>query len=137
MPNNNYEEIRQKYVKHYVAGNAAGLAELFTEDCLMLAPDAPMAMGKAEAQAIYEEQFNKMAPSALSINPTDEVTLGDWGYGAGTWIATATVKATDAVVQLEGKYLNVVKRQPDGNWKIHRHTWNAPTQAATAGAPQG
>lgn len=137
MSHHHYEEIRQKYIDRYVAGDAAGLAKLFSEDCLMLPPDTPVAVGNAEVQALYEELFSQIAPSAMTIKPTEEVTVGDWGYGAGSWTVTAILKATEAPVNLEGKYLNVVKRQADGTWKIHRHAWNAPTQLAAMAAPRG
>jgi len=137
MSDQHYEKIRQRYIEFYVAGNAAGIAQIFTDDGFLLPPDNPIARGKAGVQAFYEEQLMQLTPSSLSISPEEEAVMGDWGYGAGTWAATATLKATGATVRLDGKYLNVVKRQADGSWKIHRHTWNAPTQLAAMAASQG
>jgi uncharacterized protein (TIGR02246 family) len=137
MSHHHYEETRQKMIECYVAGNAAGIAHLFTDDCFMLPPDNPIAMGKAGVQAVYEEQFAQMTPLTMSISAEEETVMGDWGYGAGTWTVTATLQTTGATVKLEGKYLNVLKRQADGGWKIHRHTWNAPTQLAAMAASRG
>ena len=136
MSQQHFQEIRQRYIEFYVAGNAAGLAGIFTGDSLLLPPDNPIAIGSAAIQAFYEEQFAHMAPSSLSVSPEEEAVLGDWGYGAGTWTATATLKATGETVRMDGKYLNIVRRQADGGWKIHRHAWNAPTQLAAVAASQ-
>jgi ketosteroid isomerase-like protein len=136
MSHHHYEEVRQKYVEFYVAGNAAGLAQLFTDDSVTFPPDAPIAKKRAGVQAFYEEQFSQLTPSSLSIDPEEETVMGEWGYGGGTYTATVKLKATGATHQFEGRYLNIMKRQSDGGWKIHRHTWNAPTQLAAMAASQ-
>ena len=136
MANNLFPEIRQQYIEAYVAGNSAAIAQLFTADCVMLPPDGPIATGHSSVKDFYEGQMAQLTPSSLAINPEEEVVMGDWGYGAGIWRANATLKATGDVVELEGKYLNIMQRQPDGAWKIHRHSWNAPTQLSAMAAAQ-
>lgn len=132
-----FRAIRDRYIEAYVARDAAGLASLFTENCIVLPPDNPVIRGKAGIQAFYQEEFTQLHPSSLNIQAEEEVVFGDWGNGCGTWAVAATLKATGAAVAIEGKYANVVKRQADGVWKIHRHTWNAPTQFAAMAAPRG
>jgi uncharacterized protein (TIGR02246 family) len=134
MPDQLYEDLRRKYVAAYTAADAAGIAGNFTEDCIVFPPDSGIVSGRAGLRALYEEQFSVLRPSSLTILPEEERDLGDWGYGAGRWQATVTLVPTGRQVQLEGKYLNLLKRQADGSWKIFRHTWNAPTQAAAMAA---
>jgi uncharacterized protein (TIGR02246 family) len=135
MPNQAYDDLRQKYIRAYSAGNAAGIARVFSPDCILLAPDTPIARGQAGVQAFYEGQFSQMTPSSLTITPEEEVMMGDWGYSAGSFVASVTLKANGAQLDVEGKYLNFVKKQADGSWALHRHTWNAPTQLAALATP--
>ncbi len=51
MSHHHYQETRRKCIECWVAENAAGIANLFTDDCFMLSPDNPIAMGKAGVQA--------------------------------------------------------------------------------------
>jgi uncharacterized protein (TIGR02246 family) len=131
-----FAEIRRLYIAAYVHADATAISQVFTTDCVFLPPDAQIGSGRASVQAFYQQQFSEMKPASLTITPSEEVTMGDWGYGAGTWAVTAAMP-DGATVKLEGKYLNVMKRQADGSWQIYRHSWNAPTQmAAMAAAAQ-
>lgn len=132
-----YEALRQLYIEAYVAADETALAGLFSEDSMLVPPDSPVSTGRAGVREFYQQQFAQFTPSSLTIQPEEETVLEDWGYGAGTWRATATVNPTGTPIEIEGKYLNVIKRQPDGSWKIHRHSWNMPTQmAALAASPR-
>lgn len=137
MSNHLFDGVREAYVQSYESGDAAGLARQFTEDCILLPPDGPAAVARAGVEGFYGEQFAQMRPKSLTITPEEEVAMGDWGYGAGTWAADVVVAGAGEPLRIEGKYLNVMKRQADGLWRIHRHTWNAPTQLAALAAGQG
>src|SRR5262249_13227101 len=113
-----YTELREQYIAAYSAGDPAGIAQTFTEDCAVYAPDGPPVHGPDGVAAFYAEQFRIMTPSSLSIHPDEEVEVGEMGYGCGTWSAVVTIPGSDAPVTLEGKYLNLLKRQPDGSWKL-------------------
>ena len=126
MPLNNYDDIRRAYIAGYDAGDAGAIAGIFTDDCVIVPPEQPALTGKEGVRSYSEAQFTAFN-MALSINTEEVVVLGDWGYGRGTWKNTLTPKAGGDAVEIEGKYLNIVKREADGGWKIHRHIWNTPT----------
>lgn len=128
-----FDDIRRRYIAAYAQADAAALSQLFTTDCMFFPPDEGIASGRAAVQTFYQQQFAQMKPKSLTITPSEEVTMGDLGYGAGTFAVTATLP-NGATVSIEGKYLNVAKRQSDGSWQLHRHTWNAPTQMAAMAA---
>jgi ketosteroid isomerase-like protein len=69
------------------------------------------------------------------------VVTGDWGFDRGTYTITPTPKVAGeaaegaSIEQSEigreldyaqtGKYLWILKRQPDGSWKIARGMWSS------------
>ena len=123
MPLNTFEEIRWAYIAAFNAGDSVAVAELFTEDCVIVPPAQSASEGKASIVAHYVPICTALK-AVLGIHADEEVILGDWGYGRGTWKASFMSEPGGKAVEVEGSYLNILKRETDGGWKSHRHFWN-------------
>lgn len=100
------------------AGDADRLADLYTEDCVLMPPNAEMAKGQAKAKA----EFQGMIDAGLTgeIDTIAAVAAGGVGYHTGTY----RLKAADGTVIDRGKFTEAW-RKIDGEWKIANDIWNS------------
>ena len=69
-------------------------------------------------QASYEAMFKENAVKFVPT-PFETQVAGDWAYDRGNATVTVTPKSGKQMEE-SVKYLVIVKRQPDGSWKIYR-----------------
>ena len=117
-------EVREAYIAAQNAGDAAALAALFTDDAVLMPPNAPAVSGKEAIQSYLQSQ-NDQFSFELAASQAEVAAAGDWAFSRGTHTVNLNPKAAGKAVEDSGKYLNILKRQPDGSWKIARHTWNS------------
>ena len=116
-------DIRGAYKAALNAGDATAVAALFTDDAVSMPPDAPAAVGKEAIQSNLEARFNQFKFD-VTITQAEAVAAGDWAFSRGTYTVKATPKGAGEAMENTGKYLDVLRQQPDGSWKIARHIWN-------------
>ena len=117
------ESANEQFGQAVQRSDAAGLAELYSEDGAVLPPDAPMIQGRKQIEAFWKEGLAGGIQGA-KLETLEVEDLGDTAWERGT--ATLTVKGDgEGASEQRIKYLVVWKRQPDGSWKLHRDIWNA------------
>jgi ketosteroid isomerase-like protein len=109
------------------AGDLDGIVTLYTEDCVLMPPNAEMATGHAAART----SFGGMIDAGLSgdLNTVSVAAAGDIGYRTGTY----SLQTADGTVVDRGKYTDTW-RKVGGEWKITSDIWNsdlAPFAGAT------
>ena len=57
--------------------------------------------------------------------PIQGLRSGDQAVARGTYAATVTPKDGSEEIFIDGKYMTLLKRQPDGSWKIFRDIYNS------------
>ena len=119
------------------AGNAEGVAGLYTEDAVFMRNHQPTLNGAGAIAAAMRDQMDAME-TMITVSPAETTVLGDTAIGHGTYAMTLTPKAEgSAPVTDEGSYMVVMDRQADGTWKISRHIGNSslPLPAPASMAP--
>ena len=120
------EAINQMAANYAAAENAGdldGIMAVFTDDAVRMPPNAPAIIGKESIRSLM--QTNLEQNTYQLDNPPEEVQVsGDLAFARGTYTVTVTPKAGGESIQLEGKYLVVCQKQPDGSWKAARDIWN-------------
>ncbi len=115
----------------YNAGDADALAAAYTEDAVILPPNAPAVSGREGIREYWAADSASARAAGLKfVFPGDgpaEVS-GDLAYESGSF---QVVDASGAAVAT-GKYIGVFKKV-DGKWLLVRDTWN--TDAAPAAEP--
>jgi len=101
-----------KFDRDVLAGNAPAIASAYTEDAVLLPPNAPMVKGRQAIQEFFKElpKFTKFTESPIEVEGE-----GDYAFPWGTY---ESVDATG--VKDHGKVLAVWHRQPDGTWLVGR-----------------
>jgi uncharacterized protein (TIGR02246 family) len=122
--------IRDAWVEGALAGDAASVAALYAEDARMVNLMGEVAEGRQSIQDAFATGFEGI--SSLQVNSTDVVVGSDVMTDMGTF--TQTYQTPDGQEQtLNGEYLVVLRRQPDGSWKLVQHLSSIP-QAEDADA---
>lgn len=130
--------VNQAWNDNYAAGNADAVAELYSEDAVLLPPGAGTTSGR-EAIREYlagDVAASKAAGVSLNISADSSVDMaGDVAWQNGTFTVT---DASGATVDT-GKYLSVLRKK-DGKWSLIRDTWNSdmppPAPAAEPAAEE-
>jgi len=118
----------ERYRTAWLANDAVGVLKTFTEDAVLLpAHGSPAVVGKA---AIEKFWFSVGGPpvtiAELSISVDEVGGAGDVAFARGrnslTW--TTTERGITHRHHHSGTYLDVLKRQPDGYWRLRAHMWD-------------
>jgi ketosteroid isomerase-like protein len=110
------------------AGNGEAIGALYVSDAVLLPPGEPMVKGDAAKK--YWVDFTNGFSGPTELNTMAVEGGGDVATAIGTYKMSLTPKKAGAkpLPTEEGKYLEVLKRQDDGSWKIVYDMWspNAP-----------
>lgn len=109
--------------KAFNESDAATIAGYFADDGLLMAPGKPAERGRAAIQSYYQYIFEEYTTKLESHYEEVEVS-GDLAYGRGfAKVILFPKKGGDSLVST-AKYLNILKKQPDGLWKTTHDIWN-------------
>lgn len=110
--------------KAFNAGDAAGIAALYTRDALLLPPNAQSITGRAAIEAFWsgalEDPLNGTLES-LEIEPA--------GDGAAYEIGAYTVSNPAGETLDTGKYM-IIWQRDGGDWFISKDIWNSDQASA-------
>jgi uncharacterized protein (TIGR02246 family) len=110
------------------AGNGDAIAALYAPNAVLLPPGESMVKGDAAKK--YWVDFANGFSGPTELNTIAVEGSGDLATAIGTYKMSLTPKKTGAkpLPTEEGKYLEVLKRQDDGSWKLIYDMWspNAP-----------
>jgi uncharacterized protein (TIGR02246 family) len=114
--------VNKKFEEAAIKKDAAAIAALYTEDAVVLPPDAPMARGKAAIQELWGAVIGGMGLKSVKLETVDMEVASDSACEVGQ----ATLELAPeggATTTAKAKYVVVWKKTGDG-WKLHRDIWN-------------
>ena len=117
-------DLRARFATAYNAGDATAVAELYTDDAVVMPDHHAAIQGKAAIQQYLQGLFAQSTAN-LAITPGDTEITGDLAHEHGTFSMTVTPKAGGNAMTDNGNYLVILRRQADGSWKIHHDMDNS------------
>jgi len=113
----------------FLAGNAAGVASLYTEDGAQVQAAGDWARGRDGITKAMQAQFDTLAVTARE-DITEEVTgAGAYAVEIGHYSFQGTSKTDKTPRSGAGRYMVLWRKDADGVWRIHRDIGNeAPTK---------
>jgi ketosteroid isomerase-like protein len=112
-------------VEATLSGDQAALSEGMTDDVVILQQGQEAEIGR---QAILAQRLKAQKPGfrVLSYVPEiKDVTITDgWAFEWGYFTASFVASPGGEEQRLRGRLLRVLKKQPNGSWKVARGMWN-------------
>ena len=123
-------EIWDRYSSTYNAGDLGAWMSLWTDEGIQMPPDEAPRVGREAIRARNGPLLDQFTYDMRITNEEVGVAAG-WAFARGRYSATLTPKAGGEFTSIDGKYMTILQRQPDGSWKIHRDIFNSNVPAAT------
>lgn len=113
--------------KAMIAADVPAVVSAYTDDAVLLPPNAPVVQGRAAIQKFFEgfPKITRFDQSAVEIEGQ-----GDLAYAWGTFETTMLPPGAKAPVEDKGKVLAVWRKQGDGSWLASRVSWNSDISPA-------
>ncbi len=123
------DEATQMAMKAALAKDFATWAALFLDDAVLNPPNEPAVKGRAAIRA-WLEKF----PPITEFKLKNDYVEGreDLAYVLGTYSMTIVPPGAPGPVKDSGKFVTVVRRQPDGRWLAAVDMFNSDLPAAPA-----
>ncbi|MGQ0701533.1 MAG: YybH family protein [Gemmatimonadales bacterium] len=117
--------IRNQTAAFATAVNAkdwATAASMYVDDAVFMPANGETVTGRNDIQtwmAAYPP-FSNFVANSVEIDG-----VGDLAYNRGTFELDVTPPGATAPMHDKGKFLEVLRRQPDGSWKVIRDIFNS------------
>ena len=117
------ENLRQQDIAATISRDPAALTEYWADDAIRLGVGAPPEIGKETIRTSNERQTANKNFKVLSYVPeTKDLTFldGGWAVEWRTYTASYVDSPGGEAKQVRGTLLAVLKKLPDGHWKVFR-----------------
>jgi len=117
-------DFMKEYRSSQNVGDIDQFMSLWTEDGILMPPNGPAVIGKDQIRVRTIGRFDQFT---FDLNGTEaEVEVaGGWAFTRGNYTITVTPKEGGQPAFIDGKYISILERQPDGSWKMHRGIFNS------------
>ena len=107
---------------------ADALFTLYTDDVVLMVPDSWADLNRQEAVAFYTEGLDwaKPDPDNYNISIDEVVVMGDWAFVRTTSKGQVVPTSDDPAYSQGSRHVSLLRRQPDGAWKIARDIFHNP-----------
>lgn len=115
------------YANAVETGDLEAYMALWADGGVQMPPGAPPNVGKdvIRAGTIQGFEGRKGSTTIMNIDPQEITITGDWAYTRGLYTVTVTPPNGGVVAHVDGKFMTILRRQPDGSWRIYRDIFNS------------
>jgi len=106
------------------AKDAQAAAALYTEDAVLIPPGEPLVRGRAAIEEYWRGAIESGGVRDVSVETMDALSSGSLGYETGSFVLTANGPDGEALTD-KGRYIEILRREPDGRWLSTHGIWNA------------
>jgi uncharacterized protein (TIGR02246 family) len=105
-------------------GDPDKVMAIYANDVMTMPPNQAPLVGKPAVRAMREGFLSTYVIDA-SVSVEEVEVAGDLAFDRGSYRMKLTPKAGGPPIEDEGKYLDILRRQPDGSWKYARVSWSS------------
>ena len=116
------EATNARFMEAFNAKDADAVAEFYTADAAILAPNNPPRLGDTVREGIAADLA---VASSLNLNTVDvEVVSADAAIERGTYVAQVMLPGAEEALEDSGSYVVYWKKGTDDSWRLHWDIWN-------------
>jgi len=119
------QEVNKRFSELLSRGDAAGIAQCYTNDALMMPPNQDLIHGRKNIEGFWRG----IVTAGVKGLRLDSQNIQQYGEVMAE-VGRCTVFIEGNEVIDEGKYL-VLWKQENGEWKLFRDIWNSSRPVAT------
>jgi uncharacterized protein (TIGR02246 family) len=120
-------DLDAKWSKAASANDVDGTVSYYSDDASLLPPNTPIATGRQAIRSVWASLLTPGTSLSWQANKVEVARSGDLAYLIGAY--QMTVKNG----QDRGKFVEVWKKQPDGQWKAVADIFNSDLPASPPG----
>lgn len=106
------------------SGDADAAAALYAPDAVRMPPDAPEIPGREAIRQNLEAAFGN-ADIEVQVFVDETEFSGELASVRGTFVLTTVPKDGSASAEMQGNWMRLMRREPDGRWLVARELWNS------------
>jgi ketosteroid isomerase-like protein len=118
--------FNERYLQSINEEDIAALSNLTTDGHVMLPPNSEPVVGKSANDAMNGGAFERYDFSE-TWSPVETVIDGNLAFQRGTFTTIATPKGDGQRLEVNGSFMRIYQRQPNGDWRMTRDMFNSST----------
>ena len=125
------EDLHRRDVAAMKASDFETLLSLMDEQCVVFPPDSEPEGGRTYLSSVRALSDGiEPQPEILELvqDWEDVRLLDDFAYEQGV-VGYAVRDANGAIIRETQRLMRLLRRQPDGEWRVFRAMWHAPRRA--------
>lgn len=118
-------KVLKEYGEFNLAGDAKSWADLHASDVVKMPPGRPAITSR---ESLYEgklKKFTKTKVVGWDLEMKEIEIIGDRAYTWGVYKVKVEVLETGGIINVDGKFLTIYKKEPDGRWVITHDCYNS------------
>ncbi len=118
--------FNQAYTNAQKTADVNAIASLWAPDAIMLPAGEPAVVGSRQIHAwLTRNQPEGNVVIANDVANWKDITVtGDYAFQWAQTFVDLQSRNGDAGAHMSGTVLQVLKKQPDGSWKLYRSSWS-------------
>ncbi|UCH14828.1 MAG: SgcJ/EcaC family oxidoreductase [Bacteroidales bacterium] len=112
-------ELYNNYIQCVNTDDLDNFMSTWADDAIRMEPGTPKIVGKENIRARFEPIFEQFTNKMVLIGEPKVQVSGDMAFGYGEVTLTSTPKEEGPVRQTDIKWLDCLKKQADGSWKVY------------------
>ncbi len=117
------DAVRMNFNAASMASDALALADLLDRDAVWVPPGQVAILGREAIKAFYVNRFADKR-TVITLHPGAIQLMGDWAVLHSTFSRVDADRLDQDEQKYSGNYLWVLRKQPDGAWKVAYDIWN-------------
>jgi uncharacterized protein (TIGR02246 family) len=106
------------------AKDAKAAAAAYAEDAVLIPPGEPLVRGREAIEEYWRGAIEMGGIRDVSVETMDALSSGSLGYETGSFELTVDGPDGEPVTD-RGRYIELLRRDPDGRWVSTHGIWNA------------
>ena len=115
----------RRVIATFEDGDVDAFMALTTEDVVLMPPGESTLSSREAVRSLMEDFLGTFAIELERVSIDETVVAGGWALVRDTYVSILTPRSGGETVRARGKNVWILRRQPDGSWKVARNMWNS------------